>query len=129
MSIISEKVSYLRGLAEGMKLNTESNEGKLISEILGVLDEVAEDIKYLEDSQEELFDRVYELEEDVYDNEYEYDYYNNEDDDGYCLKCPNCNDEFVLGSDEFESDDDIICPRCGETIEFDCDCDDCDDSE
>ena len=31
---LTERVAYLRGLAEGMKLDTETNEGKLISVII-----------------------------------------------------------------------------------------------
>ena len=35
---ISEKVAYLKGLAEGLALDTESKEGKLIAAIIDVLD-------------------------------------------------------------------------------------------
>ena len=34
---ISEKSAYLKGLMEGMNLNTESNEGKMIAAILYLL--------------------------------------------------------------------------------------------
>ena len=33
---LSEKVAYLKGLAEGMKIGTESSEGKLLTEIIGI---------------------------------------------------------------------------------------------
>ena len=35
---ISEKVAYLKGLAEGLALDTETKEGKLIAAIIDVLD-------------------------------------------------------------------------------------------
>ena len=38
---LSEKSAYLKGLMEGMKLDTETNEGKLISEIISMLQDVA----------------------------------------------------------------------------------------
>ena len=41
---LSERVAYLRGLAEGMKLDTETNEGKLISVIIDILEDVALEI-------------------------------------------------------------------------------------
>ena len=41
---ISEKVAYLKGLAEGLNLDTESKEGKLIAAIIDVLDDMAEKI-------------------------------------------------------------------------------------
>ena len=38
---ISEKVAYLKGLAEGLNLDVEkSKEGKLISVMIGILEEV-----------------------------------------------------------------------------------------
>ena len=41
---ISEKVAYLKGLAEGLALDTESKEGKLIAAIIDVLDDIALEI-------------------------------------------------------------------------------------
>ena len=41
---LSEKSAYLKGLMEGMKLDTETNEGKLISEIISMLQDVAENV-------------------------------------------------------------------------------------
>ena len=34
MSNLTDRVSYIKGLAEGMKLDTESNEGKIIEKML-----------------------------------------------------------------------------------------------
>ena len=46
---ISEKVAYLKGLAEGLNLDTEkSKEGKLISVMIGILEEVAMSVEDLE---------------------------------------------------------------------------------
>ena len=38
---ISEKIAYLKGLMEGMNVDTESNEGKLFAAVVDVLDEIA----------------------------------------------------------------------------------------
>ena len=47
---ISEKVAYLKGLAEGLNLDVEkSKEGKLISVMIGILEEVGLSIEDLED--------------------------------------------------------------------------------
>ena len=46
---LSEKSAYLKGLMEGMKLDTETNEGKLISEIISMLQDVAENVSDLEE--------------------------------------------------------------------------------
>ena len=38
---ITEKVAYLKGLAEGMELDTEKKEGKLLAAIIDVLDDLS----------------------------------------------------------------------------------------
>lgn len=137
MSIISEKVSYLKGLAEGLKINENSGEGKLLSEIINILGEIANDIEYLDDSQDEIFDRVYDLEDEVYgedfDEEYDedFDFFNDDEEDRFSIKCPSCSENFFVDMSNLEDDEDIVCPNCKETIELefdcDCDCDDCSD--
>ena len=48
---ISEKVAYLKGLAEGLNLDVEkSKEGKLISVMIGILEEVGLSIEDLEEN-------------------------------------------------------------------------------
>lgn len=136
MSVITEKISYLKGLAQGLKIEKESKEGQLISEVLNVLSEIADDIEYLESSQDELFERVYDLEDDLYgeESDEEYDYYNGDEDDEaeqFSIKCPNCNTEFFIDEDDLDNDEDLVCPSCNESIELDfgCDCGCQDDEE
>ena len=50
---ISEKVAYLKGLAEGMELDTEKKEGKLLAAIIDVLDDIALEIADMKADQEE----------------------------------------------------------------------------
>ena len=48
---ISEKVAYLKGLAEGLNLDVEkSKEGKLISVMIGILEEIGLSIEDLEEN-------------------------------------------------------------------------------
>ena len=53
---ISEKVAYLQGLAEGMKLDESTNEGKLLMAIIDVLDDMAEEFADVEDEIVDLED-------------------------------------------------------------------------
>ena len=41
---ISKKVAYIKGLADGLELDKESKEGKIIAAMLDVLDEMADTI-------------------------------------------------------------------------------------
>ena len=37
---ITEKVAYLKGLMEGMKIDTESNEGKILAAMADILEDI-----------------------------------------------------------------------------------------
>ena len=47
MSKLTDKVSYLKGLAAGMKLNMEKDSNKLLLEILGAMGDMAEEMQYV----------------------------------------------------------------------------------
>ena len=51
---ILEKVAYLKGLAEGLALDKESKEGKLIGVIIDLLDDMALEMQDLRDEQCEI---------------------------------------------------------------------------
>ena len=42
MHDVFKKISYLKGYAEGLKVDTKSNEGKLLLKLIDVIDELAE---------------------------------------------------------------------------------------
>ena len=56
---ISEKVAYLKGLAEGLALDTESKEGKLIAAIIDVLDDMSEKFSEIDDELCDVEDGVF----------------------------------------------------------------------
>jgi len=129
MSDISNRAAYLKGLADGLKLDTESTEGKLIDGILELLGDVAEELELLDQEQCFLADKIDELDdviEMIGDEVYDADY-DDDEDDFYTLICENCGAEIDLTGDDL---DDIAegvfkCPDCGEVIELDfegCDC-------
>ncbi len=127
---ITEKVAYLKGLAEGMELDTGKKEGKLLSAIIDVLDDMALEIEDLKDMQMELGDGLDAVsddledvedvlfgDEDEDDGEYEYDELD-EDEDCYATTCPTC-EETIYFDDSVLEDGQVICPNCGEKLEFD----------
>lgn len=121
---ISEKVAYLKGLAEGLALDTETKEGKLIAAIIDVLDEMSirfEDIDDnlvdLEDGLDAVSDDLSEVEETLYemdDDDEELD----DDAEYFETTCPVCQEEIVFDEDTLDSGE-IRCPNCGEKLEFD----------
>ena len=109
MSIISDKVAYLRGLADGLKVDDSTNEGKLITSILDVLSDIAFELEDDRDAIEELEDQMEAIDSDLRDLE-EFAY--NDDCD-----CDDCNCNYDDDSCDCHCND-----HCG--CDDDCDCDD-----
>ena len=129
---ISEKIAYLKGLMEGMNVDTESNEGKLFAAVVDVLDEIALEVEYLTDEVMELGDGLDVISDDLSDvedivyDEWDDDDDDDDDDDGdeddeeeecYATTCPNC-EEVIYFDESILEDGEVICPNCGEKLEF-----------
>jgi hypothetical protein len=130
---ITEKVAYIKGLAEGMELDTDKKVGKLLSAIIDVLDDMALEIEDLKDAQEELGDGLDAVSDDLEDvedvvfgeddeddedeDDYEYDELD-EDEDCYATTCPTCEEAIYFDESVLEAGQ-VICPNCGEKLECD----------
>ena len=124
---ISEKVAYLKGLADGLDIDAEnSKEGKLLTHIIGILEEVGMSIEDLEDSIEAMGEEIDAISDDLSDVEeivYEDD---DEDDDDCCcddddffeVECPNCGGAILLDGETLESGV-VTCPSCEKKFEID----------
>ncbi len=116
---ISEKVAYLKGLAEGLNLDTDkSKEGKLISVMIGILEEVGMSIEDLEETTRALgeeIDAVSDDLEDVEDVVFDSEDY---DDDWFEVECPTCEEPLVI-DDKALADGFIQCPNCGDKFSLD----------
>lgn len=138
---ICEKVAYIKGLAEGMKLDTDTNEGKVLAAIIDLLGDITEEICDIEDACDDMSEQLDAVDEDLSSLEdiiYEDCDCDCDDDDCDCcdcddelyeVECPACNDIIYLDEDML-ADEGIDCPNCGQHLEFDFDCccddDDCD---
>ncbi|MEG1687531.1 MAG: hypothetical protein RR185_05745 [Angelakisella sp.] len=134
MMTITEKVAYLKGLAEGAKLSDATTEGKILMAVIDVLDDMAMTVSDVEDSVAEMSQQVDEIDDDLaaieeewYDDEGEDDDDEDDDDDEmYEIVCPKCGDIINLDGDMLDEGS-INCPNCGESLEFDIDDCECDD--
>ncbi len=143
---ISEKSAYLKGLMDGLKLNTEADEGKMIAAIVDLLGDVTRKITDIEDTTIAISDELDEIEEDldaiedfIMDDEDDYDddeedededdYEWDEDEDYeegfdfgdeettiYEVECA-CGNIIDFDEETLEAGS-IVCPNCGETLEF-----------
>ena len=129
-----EKVAYIKGLMQGMKLDEKDPYKELFENIVDVLDDLAASVADLEDNITDLDEYITEIDEDLEAVE---DFLDDEcedcdEDDYYTIVCPTCGEEFSV-DDEIAELGKINCPNCGEDLEFDlndldcdCDCEDCD---
>ena len=133
---ISEKVAYLKGLAEGLNLDTEkSKEGKLISVMIGILEEVGLSLEDMEENALNLGEEIDALSDDLADVEsivYDEDEDDEDEDeeDGFEVECPNCDEPLFIGDDEL-AEGVVVCPNCDTRFSLDLSDDtvECDDGE
>ena len=137
-----EKAMYLKGLCDGIELDKTTKEGKLIAALLDMVTEMAAEMDDMQAEICELRDYCEELDEDLGDveevlldidededeDDFGFDDDDDEDDefecDGDCAGC-----DFDCGFDDEDDDffDDeeedeyfeVICPACGDVINFD----------
>ena len=139
---ISEKAAYLKGLMDGLNLDTEKPEGKMIASIVELLGDVTKRLTDVEETTIAISDELDEIEEDLDAIE---DYILDEEDEDYddCDDCDDWDEDEDL-DDDFDYGDEhsviyevkcacgkvleldqetlekgsMICPNCGEILEF-----------
>ena len=127
MSKLSDRASFLRGLAAGMELPPEKNETKLLTELLDLIGEMAQKIDDLDADVGELDEYVESIDNDLSDMEEtlfgdeEHEHDDDEGDDDYApdmtqpvsFDCPNCGKPVTLKAEEIDFDQSPLCPSCG----------------
>ncbi len=137
---LTEKVAYLKGLAEGLALDESKPEIKVIKAMMDILDDLALTVADLEDGLDLVSEQLDAVDEDLDELEgfvYEElddcdcccDDCDDEDEEFYDVECPSCGEVICVDRDILEEGS-INCPKCDELLEFEIDCDcDCDDCE
>ena len=130
----SERASYIRGLMDGLELDPEAKETKVLNAVVELLDDLCQSMDELEDDVAEMAEQV---DEDFYGLEEDEcgcgcgHHQHGEDEDFedalFEVTCPSCGDTIQL-NDAMLEEGSIVCPGCGETLEFDFD-DDEEESE
>ena len=139
---ISEKAAYLKGLMDGLKLDTEKPEGQMISAIVDLLgdmsrrltdieettiaisdelDEIEEDLDaiedYILDEEDDDFEDDFEDEDEYDDEDFEEGFdFGDEESTIYEVKCA-CGEIIDFDEETLEKCS-IVCPNCGENLDF-----------
>lgn len=136
---ITEKVAYVRGLMEGLGLDADKKEVKVLNAVIELLDDMAATVSELEEGYQDMADQLDEVDADLGDLEEEFyggcdddecdcccgdddeeDLEDEMDDCYYEVTCPSCQETICL-SEDLIAEGKIDCPNCGETLEFDLD--------
>ena len=115
---LGERAAYIKGLAEGMELDTASKEGKVITALIELCSDMAEEIAALDERVDTVHAYCEELDEDLGGVEEilledDYDDGDEFDCDGDCC---NCDEDCELADEDYFE---VECPACGDTICFD----------
>ena len=126
---ISEKSAYLKGLMDGLKLDTETNEGKMIAAIVDLLGDMSKRMVDIEDTTIAISDELDEIEEDldaiedfIMDEDDEDDWDEYEDEEDYYDPDDEDDEEEPEEGFDFGDEDSTIYEvecACGNVIDFD----------
>ena len=70
---ITEKISYIKGLTEGLKLDENKDEVKVINAIIDLLDDMAASVTDIEDVVGEMGEQLDAVDEDLADLEQDFE--------------------------------------------------------
>lgn len=115
---LSSRVAYLKGLAEGLNLEAESKEGRLLKAILDVLGEFAEEVETLRARVDEQEEYLEDLDEDVAALEDRVTEATEGEEEFFEVQCPHCGETVSYAEEELgeEGPMQLRCPNCGELI-------------
>ena len=127
---LTERIAYIRGLAEGLKLDENRDEVKVIKAMIDLLEDMAYDVVEMEEVVDEVCNQVDEIDEDLAEVEediygdggyvtYDKDTDEFSDDEAYYeVTCPACDKTTIVDEDAL-IEGGLDCPYCGAEIEFD----------
>ena len=128
---LTEKVAYIKGLMEGLKLDASNDQVKVLSAVVDLLEDLSLTVSDLEDSADETAELLDVLDEDL--GSVEEFLYGEEDgcscggsgchhdgtdgEEVYQVTCGNCGTDLCI-TEEALDEGGITCPNCGESLEL-----------
>lgn len=141
-----KKAAYIKGLVDGLELDPNDKQTKIINALVELVNDMASEISDLNQCYDDVCDQIDALDEDlsgvedaiydVLDEDYEDDDLSScdcsacnpsDDDMIYEVVCPVCEETINLGEETLLKGG-ITCPKCGEILEFDYDSDELDEN-
>ena len=133
MSKLTDRISFLKGMAAGMKLNMDKDSNKLLLEMLTVMGEMAEEMAAMAEKHNDLNEYVESIDDDLAEleetlfgeedgEEMDEDMIGEEDEEGLTeddlilYACPHCGNELEFRASDVDFDEDYLCPVCSKPI-------------
>ena len=125
---LKEKCAYIKGLMEGLELDTTTKEGKVINAMMELLTELTSTVTALDDEMDQVYDELDAIDEDMDDlEEAVYGDEDDEEEDGdaedeeaqYELTCPKCGAVTVVDEAALlDENSEISCQNCGAAFDI-----------
>ncbi len=127
MEDLSSRLGYLKGLAEGLGISDDTKEGKVIRQVIMVIENIVDSVEELKEDYEELYSYLEALDEDLSDLEDGYmeaedELFDDYDDELYdvpfTVECPECQQEVAIDENILEDEEvlEVLCPGCGKVV-------------
>jgi ribosomal protein S27E len=114
---LRERIAYLQGLAEGLKLEEGKDEARILKQMIDILAGLIDKVDDIEASQEDLEDYLESIDEDLYDDEDDA----GDEDDGEAEddeEAEDDNDEADEDEDDGEDDGGELSSVAGEELNY-----------
>lgn len=115
MKKLSERISFLQGLSEGMNV-VDGPQGKLIIEMLDAMSDMVDYIDELRSEFEDFKIYVETIDKDLLG--LEEDMYGDDDGDYIEVTCEKCGEDVYFDASCLDDEDviEVICPKCNEVV-------------
>ncbi len=118
MSAINEKIAYLKGLMDGLKIEGDLKlvlgaTVDVLCEINSEVEAISIDTQELQDDVDDIADALDELVEDLFEEDDDDEDEDEDEAEGYIeLTCPKCDRQILFDIESFNADEDHLC-SCG----------------
>ncbi|MGB9793223.1 MAG: CD1247 N-terminal domain-containing protein [Thermacetogeniaceae bacterium] len=120
MEDLRERIAYLQGLAEGLKLEEGREEAKVIKQIIDILADLIDEVEELRAAQEDLEDYLDSIDEELFGDEEDFEEEDEEEDDNTSSE-DECDDECEEDYEDEIEYVEVECPKCHDIVCFDAD--------
>ena len=118
---LNAKAAYIRGLMTGMEFDPNSKNGRIISAMMDLLEEMAATVTEHDNALDQVYDELDAMDEDMDDLTsalFNLDEDEEEDDDAeYEVTCPNCGVVTTVYEDTLMNRE-LVCPNCGAAFDI-----------